>query len=206
MSSSLSEMTAVVGGGEGGAFGVEPGPGDEPVPEGVGVEPFGVPPVASPERGWTLALNGSLLANFVNSVSWPGSGVACTDATIFVAGAADGCWPGVDAGAPGIVVVWVGVVAGADTGAGELFMSFSVCGTSYTSTSPSTAQRTMTRRFCFCAFAFALSVPACGCRLRAIRASLLPRSARTRMSSWSSPASSWWWWWSQAQRRWLSLR
>jgi hypothetical protein len=151
-------MTADVGGGAGGVFGVAgglevddaPWAGDAPVP---GVF-------------WTLWSNGSLVANSLNSVSWPGVADACTEEM------SDGDELGVLVGtggieaadAAGVDAPVVGVdVAGADasavmTGAFAFgCICFNVLGTSKASTSTSTALSTIASFFCFAAFACARS-------------------------------------------------
>ena len=76
-----------------------------------------------------------------------------------------------DAGAAGFGAGGVDAEVSTTGAFAEVFMSFIVFGTSYTSTSASTLQRTMASRFCFFAFSCARS-RATFLTLRAIRESL----------------------------------
>src|SRR5438105_6536884 len=190
-SSPLIDMTAVVGGGAGGVFGAATFVFG-------GVADFDVegPVAAAAPDFWTDWRNGSLLAKCSNSVSCPGSGCTCTEATIDCAGVDDVAAVGgsdPDGPATGVEDVTVGFgAAGVDADASTTgafapeLMSFIVFGTSYTSTSASTLQRMMASFFCFFAFSCARS-RATFFALRAISESLPRPSARTRpTTSWSS--------------------
>src|SRR5947209_7385758 len=152
-------MTAAVGGGAGGVFGA--------VAFVFGaVADFDVegPVAAVAPDFWTDWRNGSLLSKCANSVSCPGSGCTCTEATIDCAGVDAGAAVGGSDPPAGVDVVTVGFgAAGVDAEAsttGALapeFMSFIVFGTSNTSTSASTPKRTMAIFFCFFAFSCARS-------------------------------------------------